>query len=214
MIFGLSHVDVPVTDLRAALRLYTEQLGFSEKKRGPGFVDLDGGSCLVRLVETGRVEHPVMLRLAVREVEGVARTLAGAGFRVLYEPQRFDDEQVAQLADADGNTLIVWRELSEDERKVVPELPKQRGWEPEAEQLLKALLRRVPVLFRALARRRVTANAEELAHEAGRVGRLHVIRAYILSSARVTRYRLRQPLEEQGVCPEDFREDFEREERL
>jgi catechol 2,3-dioxygenase-like lactoylglutathione lyase family enzyme len=214
VIFGLSHVDVPVTDLHASLRLYTEQLGFHEKRRGPGFVDLDGGSCLLRLVETGKVEHPVMLRLAVRDVEAVMRALSGAGVRVLYEPQRFEDEHVAQLADADGNTFIVWRELSEDERKVVPELPKQRGWEPEAEELLKALLRRVPVLFRALARRRVTANAEQLAGEAGQVGRLQVIRAYILSSARVTRYRLRQPLEEQGISPEDFREDFEREERL
>lgn len=214
MIFGLSHVDVPVTDLSASLRLYVERLGFHEKKRGPGFMDLDGGSCLLRLVETARVEHPVMLRLAVQDVEAVTRTLAGAGVRVLYEPQRFEDEQVAQLADADGNTLILWRELSEDERKRVPELPKQRGWEHEAEQLLQALLRRVPALFRGLARRRVTANAEELAGEAGQVGRLQVIRAYILSSARVTRYRLRQPLEEQGICPEHFREDFEREERL
>ncbi len=214
MIFGLSHVDVPVTDLRAALGLYTQWLGFHEKKRGPGFVDLDGGSCLLRLVETGRVERPATLRLAVQDVEAVTRTLVEAGARVLYEAQRFEGEQVAQLADADGNTLIIWRELSEDERKEVPELPKKRRWEPEAEELLKALLKRVPALFRALARHRVTANAEELAREGGQVGRLQVIRAYILSSARVTRYRLRQPLEEQGISPEDFREDFEREERL
>jgi hypothetical protein len=41
-----------------------------------------------------------------------------------------------------------------------------------------------------------------------------VIRSYILSSAKVTRYRLRQPLEEHGISLGDFREDFECEERL
>ncbi|WP_224240103.1 DUF2621 family protein [Hyalangium gracile] len=214
MIFGLSHVDVPVTNLEAALRLYGGGLGFSERRRGPGFVDLDGSSCLLRLVETRQVEHPVTLRLSVGDVEVVARALTDAGARELYAPMRMEGEFLAQVADADGNALIVWRELSEDERGVVPALPTELTWEPEAEELLKSLLQRVPVFFRAMARRRVTANAEHLASATRRVERLHVIRSYVLSSARVTRYRLRKPLQEHGISPDDFREEFECEERL
>ena len=57
----------------------------------------------------------------------------------------------------------------------------------------------MPSLFRAIARWRVAKNAEYLAEATRTVHREQVIRAFILSSAKVTRYRNRQPLVDQGV---------------
>ena len=47
-----------------------------------------------------------------------------------------------------------------------------------------------------------------------RVHREQVIRAFILSSAKVTRYRNRQPLVDQGVDVSLYAADFEAEDRL
>jgi hypothetical protein len=125
-----------------------------------------------------------------------------------------EQELIAQLADADGHTLVIWRELTEDEYAFVPELPKESVWRPEAEELLKSLLKSVPALFRALARWRVSRNAEGLAAATRIVSREHVIRSFILSSAKVTRYRVRKPLADHGIDPEKYADDFAAEERL
>ena len=98
----------------------------------------------------------------------------------------------------------------QDELDFVPELPKQGSWLPEAEQLLQRLLAHVPALFRMLARRKTTRVIEMLAREAGSpVTRDLVIRGYITSSAKVTRYRLEAPLRAEGIDPEDYRAEFD-----
>ena len=105
---------------------------------------------------------------------------------------------------------ILWRALTEDERGFVPELPKQGEWTPDAEALLQRLLSHVPALFRMLARRKTTRVIEQLAREAkSPVTRELVIKGYITSSAKVTRYRLVEPLRAEGVNPDDYREDFD-----
>ena len=72
------------------------------------------------------------------------------------------------------------------------------------------LLAYVPALFRALARRKVTRNVEHLASsDRSPVTREHVIRGYILSSARITRHRLVEPLRHCGIDPERYRAEFE-----
>ena len=116
--------------------------------------------------------------------------------------------------DGDGHSLIVWRELTEDEYEQIPELPKELSWQADAEELLKSLLRSVPALFRALVRWRVAKNAEQLAAATRVVTREQVIRSFILSSAKVTRSRVRQPLIDHGVDLERYAEDFAAEERL
>lgn len=116
--------------------------------------------------------------------------------------------------DPEGHTLIVWRPLSEDEYDHIPALPKELTWSAEAEELLQALLKSVPSLFRALARWRVSKNAEHLAEATRVVQREQVIRSFILSSAKVTRYRNRQPLIDQGIDVSRYESDFESEDRL
>ncbi|MBL9004686.1 MAG: DUF2621 family protein [Myxococcales bacterium] len=214
-ILGLSHIDVPVTSLEHSEQLFTQHLPFWVKRRGEGYVDVDTGTCILRLLKTRHVEHPVTLRIQVNNVEETTQKLVDLGLRVRYEPMRTEEHELfSQVADSDGNSLVLWRELSEDEYGYTPELPKELSWRPEAEELLKVLLKSVPALFRALVRWRVSKNAEYLAESTRIVGREEVIRSFILSSAKVTRYRVRKPLQDQGIDLEKYTAEFEADERL
>lgn len=214
-VLGLSHIDLPVSNLEKSEQLFTQKLPFWVKKRGDGYIDIDTGTCILRLIKTGRVEHPVTLRIQVADVEAQTQKLCEAGLRLCYAPLRTPEQELfAQVTDGDGHNLLLWRELSEDEYGYVPELPKELSWSPEAEELLKSLLKSVPALFRALVRWRVAKNAEYLAEATRLVGREQVIRAFILSSAKVTRYRVRQPLIDHGVDLDKYTADFDADERL
>jgi catechol 2,3-dioxygenase-like lactoylglutathione lyase family enzyme len=211
MFFGVSHVDVPVTDLARAVAFWRGVIGLNEARRGDGFVDLDSGSVTLRLIQVPHVEHPVSLRVNVPDVQAAYDILVRAGAQPQYEPMRTPAlELLASVLDPDGHKVVVWRELTEDEYDFVPALPKEGEWEKPAEALLVALLAHVPALFRALARRKVTRNVEYLASTArSAVTREHVIRGYILSSAKITRYRLVEPLRQCGVDPEKYRAEFD-----
>ncbi len=211
MFFGVTHVDVPVTDLARAEAFWGTLIGLKEAKRGEGFVDLDSGSVMLRLVQMSQVARPVSLRVNVPDVQRAFETLVAAGARPLYETQRTPAlELEAHVADPDGNIVIVWRELSEDEYGFTPELPKQGEWNPEAETLFNELLSYVPALFRGMARRKVTKIIEEVAgYDHSAVTREHVIRGYILSSAKIKRDRLIEPLKKCGIDPANYKEEFD-----
>ena len=105
---------------------------------------------------------------------------------------------------------MLWRALTEDEWDFVPELPKQGEWMPDAEDLLKRLLAHVPALFRMLARRKTTRVIEQMADEArSPVTQELVIKGYITASAKVTRYRLVEPLRAEGINPDDYQAEFD-----
>lgn len=211
MFFGITHVDVPVADLARAEAFWTGVIGFQPAKRGEGFVDLESGAFLLRLIQVARVEHPVSLRVHVYNVQEAFDTALRAGARPMYEPMRTPAlELVACVADPDGHAVLLWRELTEDEYGFVPDLPKEGEWHPEAETLLVSLLSHVPAMFRALARRKVTRIIEEVAdNDRSAVTREHVIRGYILASAKVTRYRLVEPLRKHGIDPDQYKEEFD-----
>jgi catechol 2,3-dioxygenase-like lactoylglutathione lyase family enzyme len=211
MFFGVTHVDLPVTDIARSEAFWGKLIGLKEVKRGEGFLDLDSGSVILRLVQVPSVSRPVTLRVHVGNVEAAFETLVKAGGRALYESQRTPALEVeAHVADPDGNAVIVWRELSEDEYGFVPELPKEGEWQEDAEKLLIELLAYVPALFRSMARRKVTKVIEEVAGwEKSAVTREHVIRGYILASAKIKRNRLIEPLKQCGIDPEKYKEDFD-----
>lgn len=212
MIFGISHVDIPVRDLSRAESIYSGALGFPVAKRGEGWLDVDTGSCLLRLVHSERSERPATIRVQAGSVEEVTRKLASAGLKVLYEPMRTPAlELLSVLADDDGNNVTVWRALSEDEYGFEPDIPKVMTWDEDADALLRSLLKAVPALFRGLARRKVSKNAEYLAEQRGlsRVDKDIVVRSYIMSNAKVTRQRVVQPLLDHGYDPADFPEEFD-----
>jgi catechol 2,3-dioxygenase-like lactoylglutathione lyase family enzyme len=211
MFFGVTHVDVPVTDIARAEAFWGKLIGLKEVKRGEGFLDLDSGSVILRLVQVPGVSRPVTLRVHVGNVEAAFDTLVKSGGRALYEAQRTPAlELEAHVADPDGNAVIVWRELSEDEYGFTPDLPKQGEWQPDAEELLNRLLAFVPALFRSMARRKVTKVIEEVAGwDKGAVKREHVIRGYIMASAKIKRDRLIEPLKQCGINPDDYKEEFD-----
>jgi len=210
MFFGLSHVDVPVRDLDRARGLYVSVLGFAVAKEGEGFVDLDAATARVRLVENPAAERPASLRVESSDVEAGVQALAKAGATVLYEAARTDQLTVeGTVRDADGNTIIVWRSLSEDEYGFVPELPKEQGWSPEAEELVKSMLMSVPALFRGLARRKVVKEAERRAGPDGHIDRDLAIRAFISAQSPPNRKRLHEPLRAHGIDPADYRDEFD-----
>jgi catechol 2,3-dioxygenase-like lactoylglutathione lyase family enzyme len=211
MYFGISHLVVPVTDLQRAAGLWRDVMGFAESRRGEGYLDIDTGNVAIRLLQVPAVETKVSLRLTVGNVQEAYQALLAGGAEARYEPMRTPElEEMACVSDADGHSIVLWRALTEDEWGFVPELPKQGQWTPEAEDLLKRLLAHVPALFRMLARRKTTKVIELLASEMkSPVTREIVIKGYITASAKVTRYRLIEPLRAEGINPDDYREDFD-----
>lgn len=161
-------------------------IGLQKVKHGEDFIDLDSGSVILPLIHVNQVTRPVTLRVSVSDVQAAFNKLVQSGGRALYE---------AHVADPDGNSVVVWRELSEDEYGFVPELPKQGEWLADAEDLLNELLKYVPALFRTMARRKVTKIIEKVVgYDHSPVTREHEIRGYILSSAKIKRDRLIEPL--------------------
>lgn len=210
MFFGISHLVVPTTDLAQSTALWTEVIGFAATQRSEGFVDIDTGSATLRLMQVQTVEASITLRLQVSDVAGAYQALLSAGCAPRYAPMKTPQlEEMACVTDANGHAITLWRALSEDEWGFVPELPKQGEWLPEAEELLKRLLAHVPALFRMLARRKTTRVIEQLAQEAqSPVTRDLVVKGYITASAKITRFRLVEPLRAEGIDPAHYQAEF------
>lgn len=211
MFFGISHFDLQVTDLNKAKNLWADGIKLNISKEGEGFIELDSGNVLIRLIEVPYIEHTSTIRLNAASVSEAHKHLINIGAEDRYEAMNTPDlERIACVADSDGNSIIIWRALTEDEWDFVPELPKTGEWYPDAEQLVVNLLSHVPAFFRMLARRKVTRVVEQLAKDDNSaVTREHVIKGYITSSAKVTRERLIAPLKAEGINPDDYKTEFD-----
>lgn len=207
---GIRDLDLPVRDVDRALRLYRDVIGFPVVREGDGFAMLDAAAIQLRLVQTRSPEHRTSIRVQSPEVADALSALIAAGAQSLYAPMRTPDQELlGAVRDFDGHTIYVFRPLTEDEYDFVPELPKELSWDGEAEQLMQALLKKVPALFRALARHRVTKEAESLAARTRRVTREEVIRGFILASPRVTRGRNKKPMIELGIDIDRYQADWD-----
>lgn len=207
--YGVSHVDLAVTNLAASLRVYEGCLGFRVLRREEGFVELDATPIRIRLIETKRPESRGSIRIQSPQVELALEELLAAGCTAQYPAMRTPQQElVGSVRDPDGHVLTAWRDLTEDEYEKAPELPKALVWNADAEALLKSLLKSVPFLFRSLARNKVTREAESLA-KMRIVTREEVIRGFILASPRVTRGRNRKPLEDHGIQVDLYQADWD-----
>ena len=211
MFFGVSHLVVPVSNLEHSAKLWRDVMGFSVSTQGEEFLDVDSGNVAIRLIQVANVESRLSLRISVRDVAQAFEQLVAGGAAARYAPMRTpENEEIACVNDPDGHAIVFWRTLTEDELDFVPDLPKQGQWYPDAEALLKRLLAHVPALFRMLARRKTTRVIETLANEANSpVTRELVIKGYITASAKITRFRLVEPLRAEGINPDDYRAEFE-----
>lgn len=211
MFFGISHIDLQVVDLKRSREFWSGVIGFSVSREGDGYIELDSGNVAMRLIEVSAVEQSSTIRLSVPRVGEAFEHLVGKGAVARYEPMNTPDlQRMACVTDYDGHSIVLWRELNEDEWGFVPELHKTGEWMPEAEDLVVRLLSHVPAFFRMLARRRVIRVVEQLAREEDSpVTPEHVIRGYITSSAKVTRGRLVEPLKAEGIDPDDYQAEFD-----
>lgn len=210
VIQGLSHLELPTADLSASRRFYGEVLGLALKVERAEFIEYDAVTMRLRLFEVSQVQQRAAMRFQVADVEDSHRALLAAGAREISPPERTPAlELAAVVLDPSGHQVTMWRPLSEDEFGFDPPIPTTvEGWTPEAEVLLKSLLKSVPALFRGLARRKTVSEAEALAVR-GVIGREQVIRGYIRASSRPTRGRLHKPLREHGIDPAKYQDDFD-----
>lgn len=211
IVFGVTHVCLPVLSIANARSIYVDALGFEVRAQGDGWTDLDaGGTVLLRLMETPRREGGLHLRLMAPDVDAAAAALVHHGCALVHQATRFPDMTLAaSVRDPDGHTLTLWRALTEDEFETVPELPTTLVWDADADALLKQLLKGVPALFRGLARRKVVRVAEGFSSGRNIVTREEVIRGFIRASPKVTRGRNRQPLVDAGIDVDRYQADWE-----
>jgi predicted enzyme related to lactoylglutathione lyase len=200
-VFGITHIDIQTTNLTHAEELYRDVLGFTELKRNSKMVDLDaGGTITLKLNEVKSPIQPSTLRVQASDVQLTISTLLDSRCQIYFPAMRTEELTLTgAVRDTDGNIIVVWRALNEDEYEHTPELPKEMIWADEADALLKVLLKGVPSLFRALARRKIVRVVEELAEDHKYVTREEVIRGFILASPKITRARNRKPLIEAGI---------------
>ena len=213
MFYGATHIDIPVSDLDRATTFWVEVVGFTVAKRQEGYVDIDGGNIKLRLTATDHVVHPLTIRISAGDVQAAFDTLVNEGLEPIFEPmQNSELEQVGAARDPDGHRLVVWRELTEDEHGVIPELPTVLTWPPECEEFLQRLLKHVPVLFRALARKKGTRSIEDLARAEGvPIDRDILIRGYIMSAPKFMRSNMVGPMATEGVNAADYQDAFDAE---
>ncbi|MBE9516811.1 MAG: DUF2621 family protein [Proteobacteria bacterium] len=211
MFFGASHLDVQVTSLQHALDFWCDVIGLTETRRGEKFIDVDSGNIKLRLIETTTVTQPVTIRINAGDIHAAHKVLLSAGLQNMLDPAFTADlELVAGVTDTDGNTILVWRDMTEDEYDFLPELPTEETWQADAEALLKQLLTYVPALFRTSARKRSTRAIETLAkYENSAIDRELVIRGYIMSAPKFMRQKILEPLKQEGIDPEDYQDAFD-----
>ena len=221
MLLGISHLCLPVRDSQRARAFWIDAVGLSPQAPGTEdapYLDLDANGTILRLEQTTAKIRPLRLRLQTSRIEQAIDQLTRAGGTLIHPPRANPAlELSAEIADPDGHRLELWRRLSEDELTTTPEIPTEIAWDSTAADLLQSLLRRVPSLFRDLARRGAASEAEYLARQDkeerdcddAQVNVEHAIRAYIRSTPRLMRERARGPLLDHGIDPELYTEDFD-----
>lgn len=206
MTYGLTHVLVPVRRLEAA-RIFYERLGFSATARDGGRrSDLEACGSVIRLTEVRGDIAPVTLRLQAVSIGSVVEALPEVEIRPVRTAAR---ELEAEVRDPDGNRLVFWRRLSEDEYERPEPLPMRQIWQADAQSLMQSLLASVPALFRDVARTGAVAEAEYLAGKDTSVDTEAAVRGFVRATPRLVRSRARQPLVDLGLDPDRYRSDFE-----
>ena len=206
-----------VSDLRGAAGFAVRTLGLPATVSGPGYVVLDNRTVCIRLIADAAADSfpPLDLELAVLDVEeATAALIYVPGVRVEAMPRWVTETRREAVLEAPHRfRLILSRELTEDELAVTPSLPTAMPWLAEADVLVQALLKRVPIPFRSNARRRVVSWIETLASREGReqVDRELALHGLIQVTPKLDLPDLRRALEDRGIDVDVYTDDFLRE---
>ena len=194
-----------VRELDAAARFCREALGLPERERGEGFAVFDSGAVALRLVAAAH-DGATILELATSGLEeAAAALLSHPGVAAGGPTRRAGAREERGLRAPHGLSLVLARQLSEDELPEPPPLPASLPWRAEATSLLQALLRLVPAELRDLARRKATEASEVVAVEAGEVevAVAHAVRGLLRATPAFQQPRLLEELARRGLAPED-----------
>ena len=196
-----------VADVEQAAAFFESVLGFHERCATHDGIQMSNGALTVRLVPSTplRPEGILEIELETPDLQETVDTLLQhAGSAVLQEEQRVTLERAEiRLQVPHGVLITLARTFNEDELGILPALPATLTWTPEAEARLKQILRFVPVMFRGLARRRVTERAEQLTRVAGKgaVDQQIALCALVQSTPAFQHQRLREELLSAGIDP-------------
>ncbi len=161
-----------VENLETANEFFCAALGFSSKTTESDWHLLDNGSITLRLTTQADVPFSTLhLELYCQQLaEETAALLTFPAITLLIEQHTINSFRVETRLQAPHNTLIsLVKEFNEDELGIIPPLPCCLDWQESATICIQTLLTCTPLGFRALARQRVTEQAEVLAAERGEI---------------------------------------------
>lgn len=205
MHFALSIIHA-VPDVEQAATFFEQLLGFHERCATHDGVQMGNGALTVRLIPCTPVQTTgaLHIELETADLPATVATLMQAGGRVVQPEHWVTPERVeTRLQAPHGVCLTLARTFNEDELGILPALPASLTWATDAEACLKHILRFVPVMFRGLARRRVTERAEKLTLAAGRqtVDTPTALQALVYSTPAFQHQRLQDELLRAGIDP-------------
>lgn len=206
-----------VERLEQAVSFFHNVLEFQENGRDDGWVQMENGALTVRLVPaTHRYpQGELALEMETQDLPGAASLLLQqAGVSRLTGETRVSPERAEmRLRAPHGIQLTLVRHFDEDELGILPDLPSSLTWTTEADTCIKHILRFVPIIFRGLARRRVTEYAERLTVSAGKhtVDRHTALRSLVRATPAFQHERLRAELARAGIDPEPLFAEWQQE---
>lgn len=198
----------PVAEPRETASVLTGVLGFYRTEEGEeGSVVVDNGAVRLRLVRLEGLRRalapPLELEVEAEDLDAATERLRSqlGGLRAEADRRAGADRLVRRLELGADVVVRLTRVLTEDDLGVLPPLPSGLDWHPEADRVVRRVLRSVPLIFRPAARERATRRAEELARERGegRVGVATAVRGLADATPRFQHGTLRRALADEGI---------------
>ena len=209
MICGFTHLSIPVADIEEAVHFYVSVLGCDCIAIEAEQAEIVSGFFGLFLKKQELMTSSVEIWFEADHLEKVTDKLPLKHTKSLQEPTRDAQRLMLKIADPSGNTIVLWRKLTEDDREELPVLPTTIPWIKEAEVLAQILLKSVPVAFRKSARVATVCEAEYLAGGANSVAIEQAVLGIIRSAPVIMREILKEPLAHQGINWEDYASEFE-----
>ncbi len=168
---------------------------------------MGNGALTVRLVPhtPQRALGVLEVEMETQDIQEAAAMLRHAGaLHILQDETWVTPERTEMRCQVPyGVRVTLTRTFNEDELGILPDLPVSLTWAPEADACLKQILRCIPVIFRGIARRRVTERAETLTLAAGKrvVEQSLALCALVQSTPAFQHQRLQEELRSAGIDP-------------
>ncbi len=200
----------PVSAPAEAAQFFVNALSFVEKHATQDTHVVDNGALQLRLVQSGsgpsHANWPLEIEIITEDFDASTQALVGQGdvWELTREVSTASDRIEKRLGTIYGAVLVLTRQLTEDDLGTLPQLPATMPWTPNADGLVRRAVRRVPLVFRGSARKRITGRAEglALAEDDDQVALPHAVRGLIDSTPGFQRSALIEFLTDEGVAAE------------